>query len=85
MHLISDYVRSSSVVEFMVRWVVGSIPPGGPIELLLNSRSRQCFTIDVCAILSVMHIKDPLLLIGKSSHSSIKAIVAWPFKQYDDK
>ena len=42
---------------------------GGPIEL---SRSSQCPTTGVtkavvCAILSVVHIKEPLLLIGKSS------------------
>ena len=49
----------------MVRWVFGSILHGGPIELFLvpSSAPRQ-----VCVILSGMvHIKEPLLLIGKCS------------------
>ena len=65
----------------MVRWVVGSILHGGPIELLLipaivvvvvvvvavlhdwcNKGRGMCYS--VCGML---HIKEPLLLIGKSS------------------
>ena len=42
---------------------------GGPIELFLIPASDPCVTkAVVCAILSGMvHIKEPLLLIGKSS------------------
>ena len=39
----------------MVRWVVGSIPHGGPIELFLHPASAILWCI--------AHIKDPLLLI----------------------
>ena len=46
----------------MVRWVVGSILHGGPIELFLVPANGMCYP--VCG---VMHIKEPLLLIGKSS------------------
>ena len=42
----------------MVRWVVGSIPHGGP--------SSQCSTTGV-TVCGMVHIKQPLLLIGKSS------------------
>ena len=55
----------------MVRWVVGSILHGGPIELFLVPASvpRLCnkgggMYYPVCVM---MHIKEPLLLIGKSS------------------
>ena len=41
----------------MVQWVIGSIPHGGPIELFLVPVSAP----------GMMHIKEPLLLIGKSS------------------
>ena len=55
----------------MARWVIGSIPHGGPIELFLvspvlhywyNKGHGMCYP--VCGM---MHIKEPLLLIGKSS------------------
>ena len=55
----------------MRRWVVGSILHGGPIELFsfqpvlhdwYNKGCGMCYP--VCGM---MHIKEPLLLIGKSS------------------
>ena len=55
----------------MVRWVVGSILHGGPIELFLvpasahdwcNKGHGMCYP--VCGM---VHMKEPLLLIGKSS------------------
>ena len=55
----------------MVRWVVGSIPHVGPIEIfivlasaprLVNKGRGMCYP--VCGM---VHIKEPLLLIGKSS------------------
>ena len=55
----------------MVRWVVGSILHDGPIELFsfqpvlhdwFNKDRGMCYP--VCGM---MHIKEPLLLIGKSS------------------
>ena len=52
----------------MARWVVGSILHGGPIELFLvlhdwcNKGRGMCYL--VCGM---MHIKETLLLIGKSS------------------
>ena len=56
----------------MVRWVVGSIPHGGPIELFLvpakvlhdwcNKGRDMCY--HVCGM---MHIKEPLLLIVEST------------------
>ena len=49
----------------MVRWVVGSILHGGPIELFLhdccNKGRGMCYP--VC---EMVNIKEPLLLIGKS-------------------
>ena len=63
--------RCSSVVErlIMVQWVIRSIPHGGPIELfpasapqLVNKGYGMCYL--VCGML---HTKEPLLLIGKSS------------------
>ena len=45
----------------MVQWVIGSILHGGPIELFLIPHG-MCY--HVCRM---MHIKEPLLLIGKSS------------------
>ena len=57
----------------MVRWVVGSILRGGPTELFLVPAS-ECSTtgvtkVVVCVIpvCGMMHIKEPLLLIGKNS------------------
>ena len=51
----------------MVLWVVRSILHGGPTELFLvpdwyNKDCGMCYP--VCG---VMYIKEPLLLIGKSS------------------
>ena len=55
----------------MVRWVIGSIFHGGPIELfhilasaprLWNKGCGMCYPV-----YGMMHIKEPLLLIGKSS------------------
>ena len=55
----------------MVRWVIRSIPHGGPNELFLVSASAprlgnkgygMCYPV-----YGMMHIKEPLLLIGKSS------------------
>ena len=54
----------------MVRWVVASIPHGGSIELFLvlvlydwcNKGRGMCYPGCV-----MVHIKEPLLLIGKSS------------------
>ena len=43
----------------MVRWVVGSVQP--VLHDLYNKGCRMCYP--VCGI---MHIKEPLLLIGKS-------------------
>ena len=55
----------------MVRWVVGSILHGGPIELFLipASAPRICVSKAVVSysLCGMMHIKEPLLLIGKSS------------------
>ena len=45
----------------MVQWVIRSIVHDGPIELFLIPAM-------VCVILcGMMHIKEPLLLIGKSN------------------
>ena len=50
----------------MVQWVVGSILHGGPIKPFLNDWCNKgrgmCYP--VC---EVVHINDPLLLIGKNS------------------
>ena len=53
----------------MVRWVVGSIRHGGPIELFQSVLNNWCnkgcgMCYPVCRM---MHIKEPLLLFGKSS------------------
>ena len=64
----------------MVHWVVGSIPYGGPIELFLIPQYATAGAINavVCALLSDMvYIKDPLLLIRKSS--SQRASSVFPF------
>ena len=47
----------------MVRWVVGSILHGGPIELFLVSGMY----VSVC---TMVHIKERLLLIGNSCECS---------------
>ena len=53
----------------MMRWFVGSILYGGPIELFLiptndwfNKGHGMYYSV-----YGMMHIKEPLLLIGKSS------------------
>ena len=47
----------------MVRWVVRSILHGEPIDLfLIPAGCGMCYP--VCAM---VHIKEPLLLVGKSS------------------
>ena len=65
--------RCSSMVEhpLMMRWVVGSILHGGPFELFLVPASVPRLVdkdrgkrYPVCGI---VHIKEPLLPIGKSS------------------
>ena len=62
----------SSIVErpLMVRWVVGSIPFGGPIELFFSfhpfhnwCNKGHGMAFHVCGM---MHINDPLLVMGKS-------------------
>ena len=65
---------SESVVErclLMVQWVIGSILHGGPMSyisfqpVLHNSCNKGCgMCYPVCGM---MHIKEPLLLIGKNS------------------
>ena len=58
----------------MVRWVVGSILHGGPIEIfLVPSVLHDCCNKDrgMCYPVSGMvHIQDHILLIGKSSPCS---------------
>ena len=55
----------------MVRWVVGSFLHGGPIELFLIPASAPLLGNKSCGmcypVCGMMHIKEPLLLIGKSS------------------
>ena len=66
----------------MVRWVIGSITHGGPIELFLAPACAlqlretvivKTFIVSEKAIgmcypvCGMLHIKDPLLLIGVSS------------------
>ena len=65
-----------------MRWVVRSILHGGPIEPYLFS--SQCSTSGVtkavvCAIhvCGMVHIKDPLLLIGKTlAHDAAAGFVS---------
>ena len=55
----------------MVRWVVGSILNGGPIEQFLVPASAPQLVYKghgLCyRVCGMMHIIEPLLLIGKSS------------------
>ena len=56
--------------SLMVRWVVRSILNGGPIELFLvpASAPRLVYQTGMCyPVCGMVHIKEPLLLIGKSS------------------
>ena len=48
----------------MVRWVVGSILHGERTELILVPEKGRGMCYPVCRM---MHIKEPLLLIGKCS------------------
>ena len=60
--------RYNSVVRVFVHGAMGrQIDPlwGGPIELFLIPASGMCYP--VCGM---VHIKEPLLLIGKSSPCS---------------
>ena len=60
----------------MVRLVVESIIHGGPIDLFLipASAPRVCMCYPLCGM---VHIKEPLLLIGKSSpYGSIRFPIA---------
>ena len=54
----------------MVRWIVGSILHGGPIELflvpVLHTRCNKSHDMSY-SVCGMMHIKEPLLLIVKSS------------------
>ena len=64
MHTCEGAGRSSEVERsLMVRWVVGSILHGA------ISRSTQCSTTGVtnAVVCGMVHIKEPLLLIDKSS------------------
>ena len=56
----------------MVRWVIGSILHGGSIELFFSQpvlhdwfNKDRGMSHPVCGI---MHIKEPLFLIGKVAH-----------------
>ena len=73
--------------SLVVRWVVGSIPHGGSIEILLDlasaprlvNRSRgMCYPVCVIVL-----IKEPLLLLGKSSPCGGRrfplSLSEWPF------
>ena len=62
----------------MVRWVVGSMLHGGPFELFLVPASApQLVYQRPWYVLSFLwdgaYIKQPLLLIGKSSHVVVAA------------
>ena len=57
----------------MVRWVVGSILHGEPLNYFSfqpvfhdwgNKGRGMCYHVNLCGM---VHIKEPLLLIGKSS------------------
>ena len=63
----------SSVVErlFVVRWLVRSIPPEGPIDLTLvlasaPSRFNKGHGM-YCPVCGMVYIKDRLMLFGKTS------------------
>ena len=57
---------------FTVRWDVGSILHGGPIELYQCIRTGLTNAV-VCAILSMVHIKDYMLLI-------VKRVIIFPIR-----
>ena len=55
----------------MVQWVIGSITHGGPIELSLSKPVLHDWCNKDCGmrypVCGMMHMKEPLLLIRKSS------------------
>ena len=55
----------------MEGWVIGSILHGGPIKLFLAQPVLHDWCIKGCGmcypVCGMMHVKEPLLLIGKSS------------------
>ena len=57
--------------SLMVQWVVGSILHGGPTELFLFQPVLHDWCNKRCGmfypVCGMVHIKEPLLLIGKSS------------------
>ena len=64
--LLSNSVFVERECSIMVRWVVGSILHGGLIEPVLHDRCNK--GRGMChPVCGMMHIKEPLLLIGKSS------------------
>ena len=55
----------------MIRWVVGSIIQGGLIQLfLVSAMIGVTKSVVYATVYGMVHIKDPLLLIGKSSPCS---------------
>ena len=50
----------------MVRWVIRWIPQGGSIELFIPASALLLVVCD--NLTGMVHIKEPLLLIRKSSH-----------------
>ena len=76
----------------MVQWVIRSIPHGGPIELFLIPMLHDWY-YKGCGmyypVSGMVHIKDPLLLIGKSSlyssNSSFPVLLSeWSFTRMSD-
>ena len=59
--------RCNSVVDHLLRWVIGSILPGGHIELFLVPSSAPQEEKERLSVCRMVQIKDILLLIGKSS------------------
>ena len=51
----------------MARWVVGSIPHGGPIELFLIPTTGVIGCGMCYPVCGKMHIKEPVQIIRKSS------------------
>ena len=67
---LNHYLPTYNSISFRARWVIESIPYCGPIEIFLvhpvphnwcNKGHGMCYP--VCGM---VHIKEPLLLIGKS-------------------
>ena len=78
---------SAEEYPFMLRWVIGSIPYGGPVELfsfqpvLRNWINKGCDMY--CFVYGMVYIKYPLLLIEKSTPWSGGS--GFPFFIYLDK